>query len=457
MTPLPETTTPLPGTATHPPGTTTPPPRHRDRAGQLSDLLTERLLDPVEVAALAGVPGAPASEPLAWGPVSLGRGHAGLAVLCITRSNRHPGFAVAAHRHLSRATDLLGRSRRPSYGIVGEITGLAFGMEMAHRVTGGYTGALASLDRTVAQHAARLCRDIEQRPIGGMARYDAIEGLAGMGRYMLLRGDTLRAPLEEVLATLVRMAGTVSAPSGPLPGLWCDGPPSLTARVTPDVEEHGHLNLGLAHGIAGPLALLSVAFREGVRVQGQHRAASAIVSRLRRAAYTDAYGVGWADYVSREQWLRGTPVPASRRAAWCYAAPGVSRAVQLAGDAFGEPGWTELAEDSVRAVVRAPIEEWRLRDQGLCHGTAGMLTMLRFFADGPLAELVVPVRDTLVEMLLSAFDPERPFGYVVPVRGSAAGGDYPGLLEGAAGIALALDTYAGPEPRVPWEAALMVV
>ncbi|MFF8386991.1 lanthionine synthetase C family protein [Streptomyces kanasensis] len=440
---------------THPPGTTTNPPLHRDRARQVADLLTERLLDPERVAALAGVPGAPAAA-LTWEPVSLGRGHAGLAVLCTNRADRHPGFATAAYRHLRRAADLLGRSHRPSHGIVGDVTGLAFGTEMAHRATGGYTGALASLDRAVAEHATRLCRHIGQQPIGGMTRYDAIEGLSGIGRHMLLRGDALRVPLEEVLTTLVRMTGTVITPSGPLPGLWCDGPPSLTARVTPDVDEHGHLNLGLAHGIAGPLALLSVAYRHGVRVRGQHGAAAAIVAQLRRAAYTDAYGIGWADYVPREQWLRGTPVPAPRRAAWCYAAPGVSRALQLAGEAFDEPGWTELAEDSVRAVVRAPIDEWSLRDHGLCHGTAGMVTLLRFFADGPLAPLVGPVRDALVERLLDAFDPARPFGYAVPVRGSVAGGDYPGLLEGAAGIALALDSYADPEPRVPWDAALMV-
>ncbi|WP_190139497.1 lanthionine synthetase C family protein [Streptomyces longispororuber] len=432
-------------------------PRHRDAARELAARLTERLLDPAEVAARAGVPGAPASAPLAWNPVSLGRGHAGISVLCSSRAAEHPGHAVAAHRHLGRAADLLRRTRRPSYGVIGDVTGLAFAMDMARRATGGYQGALASLDQAVSQHALRLCRLIEEQPIGGMARYDAVEGLAGIGRHLLLRGEALRAPLTDVLTTLVRMAGrTVPTPAGPLPGLWCDGPPSATARVPSDVAAHGHLNLGLAHGISGPLALLSLARRQGVAVDGQYLAARTVVAALRGAAYTDEYGPGWADYASREQWRRGTPVPAPRRAAWCYAAPGIARALQLAGDAFGEPSWTALAEDAVRAVVRAPIAQWRLRDEGLCHGVAGALALLRHFADGPVGGLVAPARDALVERLLAAFDPERPFGYAVPVRGSDTGGDYPGLLEGAAGIALALNDYADREPSLPWDAALLV-
>jgi hypothetical protein len=82
----------------------------------------------------------------------------------------------------------------------------------------------------------------------------------------------------------------------------------------------------------------------------------------------------------------------------------------------------------------------RLREPILCHGTAGVLRVVSRIcadADGP-ADLVL-ARVGLLNRLLTE-----------PVP------DSPGLLTGAAGVALALLSEAGPIEGTDWDRVLLV-
>ena len=95
-----------------------------------------------------------------------------------------------------------------------------------------------------------------------MAEFDLIRGLTGLGAVLLTRLEG--SPLSnEVLRYLVALSKPVSIDGWVLPGWW--------SAVGPDGEEMagGHGNNGVAHGIAGPLALLSIAVRQGTQIPGQ--------------------------------------------------------------------------------------------------------------------------------------------------------------------------------------------
>ena len=65
--------------------------------------------------------------------------------------------------------------------------------------------------------------------------------------------------------------------------------------------------------------------------------------------------------------------------------------------------------------------------------------------------------DTLAAHLLDDFDADAPFGYRFPHPRADRPLDRPGFLDGAAGVALALHTYATDRPpRTPWDAALLL-
>ncbi|MEU9028503.1 lanthionine synthetase C family protein [Streptomyces sp. NPDC048383] len=445
-------------TPTTTPPARTPAPLHRNATLRIADTIAGRLANAEAVAEATGVPGVFTSAELPWSPPSLGRGHAGISLLFTSRVARDPANAALAHGHLARSAALRQETHGTEVGLYGDVCGLSFAMECARRATGGYGKALAAMDPQVAAQADGWCELVRREPRGTMNRYDVISGLCGFGRNLLLRGSACRDPLIRVLETLVTMArSTGDADAGTPPGLWADGPPSSDGRGSDSVRKQGHLNLGIAHGIAGPLALLSLAHRQGVVVPGQREAAEQLVELLGRFEESDAYGPFWPAILPWEDWCAGRVRDARRaRPSWCYGTPGVARALQLAGESFDWPDQVGVARRAVAALARAPFSDWGLDESGLCHGLAGTLHLLGYFTE-PESEpgVVRGLRDGLAAAIVARFRPEQAFGYRVEMLNSPGGGDFPGFLEGAAGIALALDAYADGGVRSPWDAALL--
>jgi len=94
-----------------------------------------------------------------------------------------------------------------------------------------------------------------------------------------------------------------------VPGWWSGNAPN--DQLSPQWPG-GHGNLGLAHGIAGPLALLSTAMRRGITVTGQRNAAGRICAWLDQwRTDSGARGMVAGDGLLRPN---GTPEPPGRLA-----------------------------------------------------------------------------------------------------------------------------------------------
>ncbi|MGH3321250.1 MAG: phosphoenolpyruvate carboxykinase [Streptosporangiaceae bacterium] len=96
--------------------------------------------------------------------------------------------------------------------------------------------------------------------------YDAISGLAGIGRVLLAAVTAGNHECEQgLLAALETLITMIRTSQGTRPGWW------LPAAEHPpgDVHPSGVATTGLAHGIAGPLAFLAVAHVAGWSVPGQ--------------------------------------------------------------------------------------------------------------------------------------------------------------------------------------------
>jgi hypothetical protein len=142
------------------------------------------------------------------------------------------------------------------------------------------------------------------------------------------------------------------------------------------------------------------------------------------------------------------------RDAWCYGVLGIARALQLAGQALDCAEWTRLGLDAARGAVAA-MDQSVVRDFSLCHGWAGIVRIVdRMAADSGDPALTDAV-DPLAGKLLSGFTSDAPFGYRYAPATFPVGGDRPGYLEGAAGIALALHAVAtGEQPAA--DAGLLI-
>ncbi|GAA4489052.1 lanthionine synthetase C family protein [Actinoallomurus oryzae] len=417
----------------------------RTEAAAVVAEVARRLADPVAVTRITGaaVDQFPdGSTPATWHPAALNEGCPGIALL-----HAELGDRPSAHAYLARGAGaaLPGRG-----GLFAGLPAVVFATRAAVTRPGDYASLLARAEpavRAAASERAReeLDRIAAGRPGTAFAAYDVVQGLTGLGRLLLGTGHA-----EPAVRSLIALTEPVEIDGVRVPGWWVAHAP---LKNTPDRD--GHFNFGLAHGIAGPLSLLAIAHRDGLRLPGQEAAIERIVAWLLEWLHEGS----WPPVVTLHRQLRG-PDGSARpdRPGWCYGAPGIARALQLAGLALNRPSWRETAVSVLRRALARPWDEWEMIDAGLCHGWAGMLHMTRLMAADEGAADLREAADGLARRVVGCFDPEAPFGFRYAAgAGAMVAPDRAGFLEGAAGIALALHAYANDEPaRTGWDTALLL-
>jgi hypothetical protein len=246
-----------------------------------------------------------------------------------------------------------------------------------------------------------------------------------------------------VLGYLVALAEPLCRHGESLPGWWSGTSP---AGTTDPAWPGGHLNLGMAHGIAGILALLSGAMRAGIQVDGHARAVSELCATFDRYRQGPTACPWWPAMISLSEYSSGTASSARQaRPSWCYGTPGHARAQQLAGLALGDQERMRTAERALTGCVLDRQVTGLLTDASLCHGWAGLVQALWRAADdaldpGPLHAALREARRGMEDQLTRMGPPASA-----------------GLLEGTSGIQLAqndLPQTSGEPPS--WDAALLL-
>ncbi|MFF4403376.1 lanthionine synthetase C family protein [Streptomyces sp. NPDC001404] len=388
------------------------------------------------VAALAGPPRA---TPARVRP-DLAGGGAGLALAYHQLDTYRPGegWGAMADGYLTAAAAGAASTGTTGPGLYGGLSGPAFA---ACSLTDRHQDLLTDLDARIAAaatgQAARCTGGVHGVPY---RIFDVISGLTGTGAHLLGRaGDDPAAAgaLRAVLTALVTLSGERAG----VPH-WFTPVEALRDDEQRSRFPRGALNCGLSHGMAGPLALLSLAMADGMRVPGQEEAVRRVVDRLLMQRIDDAWGPDWPDLAGVTGILNSTPAPHS---SWCYGSPGVARSVWLAGTALDDPALQALAVRAVKAALRRPAARRAAgTTPGLCHGLAGLLQItLRFAHDTGDPEFARAAVELTVQLSQCAD------------RGGGFAQDGPGFLEGAAGVVLAL--LAATTRNAPtWDRVLLL-
>lgn len=439
--------------------------------------LAERLADPDRVAA-----GTAATGRRPWLATSLSEGYPGVALLYAELQHEDPRYRRVAHDYLTRAVAALATA--PPVGLYAGPLAVAFATSCVARRPGGerpdppgrlptdYQAALAALDRRIAAWVPIRLRPEWRRIEAGRAsgtyrEYDLFTGATGIGRYLLARGAVADPALTAVLTHLTAVTAPLTLPTGArVPGWWLARPPPAAERLRSGRDDRGssgmagtgHADLGLAHGIPGPLAVLALAWRAGARVPGQDRAISRIVRWLLANRDTDpTTGTRYWPAVVTSPWPRPDQAgPLRGRSGWCYGTAGVARAVQLAGLALDRPEWTVAAREAIHGVLSQLEREERIVDAAICHGWAGLLHLARLVELDSGDQLAPGTADALVARIVERYEPGARFGFRAAYPGSGPV-DLAGFLNGAASVALALRGYlTDGRPVAGWDAALVV-
>lgn len=412
-------------------------------AGATAIGVADRMLDPEVV--LAHV------RPRA--AASLAEGLPGTALLHARLASADPRFVRAAGAHWTRAAELARRSPGTG-GVYATVGGLAASLVIGSPYLPDPEVNKAATARAVRWMATYAVAVGEQHDVfvrsGGTGApwhvYDVISGLAGIGRVLLAASrdghpDAERG-LHAALGTLTRV---LAEPQGRRPGWWTAPDQLSSATGTGGTEPTGTATTGLAHGVAGPLALLAASITAGYAVSGQKAAVRHAASWLRDWRSEDA----WPPYVNGDELDVGLAAPRTgRQVAWCYGIPGISRALMLAGDALDDPAIIAVGSAALSSLARRP-EVWDAEGPTLCHGHAGVMRCAAG-RDDVVAAVAAAALERFAER-------SRPFTFAHRDYGQAH--DNPGFLTGAAGVALALaeraDLPAAPV-QTRWDALLLV-
>jgi hypothetical protein len=363
-----------------------------------------------------------------WRPQSLSKGAAGVAILHAVRAQTGHGGDERVHAWLARAAaeDL---TIGPGTGLWFGATAVAFAI--ATSAPRSYRHAMNRLDAVVVRltqarlDAADARMAAAARP--SLSEFDLVRGLTGLGAHLLHR-DQDGELVRRVLDYLVRLTEPVpadDAAGADAPGWWTNDTPSSQ----PDLRG-GHAGLGMAHGIAGPLALLASAKRRGVTVAGHAEAIDRICHFMDAWRQQAPTGPWWPQRVTLADLKTGRPAHLGPgRPSWCYGTPGLARAQQLAALAQGDHGRQVAAEHALAECLADPGQLALLVDPSLCHGWAGLVAIAWYAAaDAAPGGLSAHMPD-LTHTLIDHADAE-------------ATNTPDGLIDGRAGVALVLHAVA---------------
>lgn len=358
------------------------------------------VVDPKRLAiGVAALHAQTAFQVVRWRPVSLALGDAGAAVVCAALDERSPdaGWARTGHRFLRNATAGLSDPAVP-LSLFSGACGVAAAAWLLSRAGRRYRALREDLDRRLLPAVAAQAPDMVEGSI-----HDLIHGISGWVGYLLLGAGS---PDREAAlrATTTALATT-------------------TARAT--TSNLRRAEPGLAHGLAGPLAALSLARSYSPVPPAVDEAIHRLAREL--TAMVDAAGEA------------GT--------AWCTEAPGIARALWLAGVAVGDDRYRRAGIALALASLRPPVRDRDYRTPTLCHGVAGhLLVTALFWWDTAEPGFRAGTRE-LCDHLLARYQPETVFGFRDREHAKRPV-DNPGLLCGAAGVALVLLALAADQPPV---------
>lgn len=386
---------------------------------------------------------------------SLASGSAGLAVcagqLARTRSDQAAEIALT---HLEDAVDLLATEPLTA-SLYSGFTGIAWAVEQVDRLLG-----TEGEDRNDAIDAA-LASLLPRYPPD--APYDLINGLTGLGVYALARWP--RAGAASCLLGVIDQLARRAREDGD--GIYWWTPSSWRGPRGEQYRPAG-VDLGVAHGIAGVIPFLARVHRLGL--------ARPVVRRLLdgSVAWLLAHLVEGASGPTVPYFVADGVEPGPARSAWCYGDPGVAVALLLAADDVGEPDWATVATGLALRAAARPAGQAGVTDAGLCHGSAGLAHLFnrlyQLTGERALADAARFWIGRTLELCSASVPGESAPG--TDVQGTAAPGaaapgrvppaaagwpacNGPGLLEGSAGVALALEA-AGTAAEPAWDQMLLV-
>jgi lantibiotic biosynthesis protein len=200
-------------------------------------------------------------------------------------------------------------------------------------------------------------------------KYDLIVGDVGIGLYALAR--TSRPAGKQLLTTVVERLAS-RAQRDARGAYWWSQPAWIPASIRGE-RQRPYVDLGLSHGIAGVVALLGRVAAAGHGTQASNELLAETASWLL------AQELAPNRYNAFPAWIIEGTAPSPTRTAWCYGDPGIASALWHAGKGLGDASLCDHAVRIATGAANRAIEDSRVDDPTLCHGSTGLAHIFAAF------------------------------------------------------------------------------
>lgn len=277
--------------------------------------------------------------------------------------------------------------------------------------------------------------------------FDTMAGMTGVASYLLLYKDenNIRKCIEDIFKYLIMLTEEREV-LGKRVMSYHLAQKNHYSQEERETYTKGSFNLGLSHGISGPLSILAIGLNEKIEVEGQRQAIKNILNDLKAFAYIgEIEYVYWPERVAFDDYINRKSKRTVNRASWCYGSPGISRAMYLGGKAVNDKDSVILSLKAINGLAKMNIEQWRLSSPTICHGYAGLLIVMEAMymdiGNCDYTRAINNLRDTI----LSLYKDDSIFGFTNIDPKEMKNGIYKiveedkiTLLQGSIGIILSL-------------------
>jgi lantibiotic modifying enzyme len=286
---------------------------------------------------------------------SLSKGQAGLALFYtwLAQTRSMPQADVLAWRCLDQAIEAMS-TKAMNASLWGGFTGVAWAADLMRRLD------LDAEDGSEAVDDALL--RLLSRADPWSAPYDLVVGLTGLGVYALQRYPRPVA-IECLRRVIERLHGCAQQDEH---GLYWWTPPAEIHHESRKQYPSGRADLGVAHGVAGVIALLGGLCGAGVEEATARPLLEGAVRWLLAHSMPTEAGPAFPIWVAPGL----QPWPA--RCAWCYGDPGIAAALLMAARGVGDVGWEQAAVALACRAAERPTSQTGVVNAGFCHGAAGL-------------------------------------------------------------------------------------
>lgn len=392
-----------------------------------------------------------------WRDLSLADGYPSLVLFYSTLHTHFPNdkWDFTAHRYIQKIVESIEKDPVFDFSLFSGLTGVLYAISAASCDNTRYQNLTHQLKAILIPSIQKyyfepLKQEIESGMPSPFYRYDLIQGIVGVGIYLLSEIQTpdFQPTLLSLIQLLIQRIEPFTVHGVKVPGWYLPSEFQLNEKDKTNFPK-GCFNLGMAHGCTGILAFLSIAYLKGIDCPSLKEAIQNLASWIQSKAFLDQGELTWQDHMSWDEVVHHTHTSTStKKMAWCYGKPGILMSLYLAGRSLNDASLLKYAQDHYLEIFLLPVTRWHLRGPTFCHGLAGLYTMTEQMAsytqNSELKNQALRIKEKMVDF----YNCHVPFGFKDVEESSY---DRSGLLNGAVGIALSLlDTKGHFNWKVPF-------